>query len=205
MPDMNGVETVRRIRRIVGKDAFIIIMTACDWNDVEKEAREAGVDAFISKLLFPSDLQKTLRQFCGKSDPEQAEKEESFVSLKGKKVLMVDDNELNLKIGVLQLKQQGMTVDTALNGQLAVDMIRENGIDAYDFILMDIQMPVMNGYEATSILRKLPGGDKLKIIAFSANAFEEDREKSRQAGMDGHIAKPLKVNELLDELKRFVG
>ena len=118
---------------------------------------------------------------------------------------MVDDNELNLKIGVLQLKQQGMTVDTALNGQLAVDMIRENGIDAYDFILMDIQMPVMNGYEATSILRKLPGGDKLKILAFSANAFEEDREKSRLAGMNGHIAKPLKVNELLDELKRFVG
>ena len=205
MPDMNGIETVRRIRRIVGKDAFIIIMTACDWADIEKEAREAGVDAFISKPLFPSDLQKTLRQFCGKADPEQAEKEEQFVSLKGKKVLMVDDNELNLKIGVLQLKQQGMTVDTALNGQLAVDMIRENGIDAYDFILMDIQMPVMNGYEATSILRKLPGGDKLKILAFSANAFEEDREKSRQAGMNGHIAKPLKVNELLDELKRFVG
>ena len=205
MPDMNGVETVRRIRRIVGKEAFIIIMTACDWNDVEKEAREAGVDAFISKPLFPSDLQRTLRQFCGKADPEQAEKEEQFVSLKGKKVLMVDDNELNLKIGVLQLKQQGMTVDTALNGQLAVDVIRENGINAYDFILMDIQMPVMNGYEATSILRKLPGGDKLKIIAFSANAFEEDREKSRLAGMNGHIAKPLKVNELLDELKRFVG
>ena len=205
MPDMNGVETVRRIRRIVGKDAFIIIMTACDWNDVEKEAREAGVDAFISKPLFPSDLQKTLRQFCGKSDPEQAEKEESFVSLKGKKVLMVDDNELNLKIGVLQLKQQGMTVETALNGQIAVDMIRENGVDAYDFILMDIQMPVMNGYEATTILRKLPGGDKLKILAFSANAFEEDKEKSMKAGMNGHIAKPLKVNELLSELKRFVG
>ena len=205
MPDMNGVETVRRIRRIVGKDAFIIIMTACDWNDIEKEAREAGVDAFIMKPLFPSDLQKTLRQFCGKAEPEQADAEEETVSLKGKKVLMVDDNELNLKIGVLQLKQQGMTVDTSLNGQLAVDMIRENGIDAYDFILMDIQMPVMNGYEATSILRKLPGGDKLKILAFSANAFEEDREKSRLAGMNGHIAKPLKVNELLDELKRFVG
>jgi len=205
MPDMNGIETVRRIRRIVGKDAFIIIMTACDWNDIEKEAREAGVDAFITKPLFPSDLQKTLRQFCGKADPERAEKEEQFISLKGKKVLMVDDNELNLKIGVLQLKQQGMTVDTALNGQLAVDMIRENGIDAYDFILMDIQMPVMDGYEATSILRKLPGGDKLKILAFSANAFEEDREKSLKAGMNGHIAKPLKVNELLSELKRFVG
>ena len=117
---------------------------------------------------------------------------------------MVDDNELNLKIGVLQLKQQGMVVDTALNGQIAVDMIRANGVQAYDFVLMDVMMPVMDGYEATSIIRKLPGGDKLTILAFSANAFEEDREKSLQAGMDGHIAKPLKVNELLSELARFV-
>ena len=204
MPDMNGIETVRRIRKIVGKDVFVIILTACDWNDIEKEAREAGVDGFISKPLFPSDLQKMLLQFCGKADPEQKKKEEQFVSLKGKKVLMVDDNELNLKIGVLQLKQQGMKVDTALNGRLAVDLIRANGIDAYDFVLMDIQMPVMDGYEATSIIRKLPGGDKLKILAFSANAFEEDKEKSLKAGMDGHIAKPLKMNELLSELKRFV-
>ena len=204
MPDMNGIESVRRIRKVVGKDAFIIIMTACDWSDIEKEAREVGVNGFISKPLFPSDLQKTLGQLCGKTDPEQTEKEELFVSLKGKKVLMVDDNELNLKIGVLQMKQQGLKVDTALNGQLAVDMIRANGMDAYDFILMDIQMPVMNGYEATSIIRKLPGGDKLKIFAFSANAFEEDREKSLKAGMDGHIAKPLKMDELLSELKRFV-
>ena len=204
MPDMNGIETVRRIRKVVGEDASIIILTAYDWSDIEKEAKEAGVTGFISKPLFPSDLQRTLRQFCGKADPEQKEKEDQFVSLKGKKVLMVDDNELNLKIGVLQLKQQGMIVDTALNGQLAVDMIRANGIDAYDFVLMDVMMPVMDGYEATSIIRKLPGGDKLKILAFSANAFEEDREKSLKAGMDGHIAKPLKVKELLSELKRFV-
>ena len=203
MPDMNGIETVRRIRRIIGKDVFIILLTACDWNVIEKEARQAGVNGFISKPLFPSDLQKMLRQFCGKEDPDQKQKEDPFVSLKGKKVLLVDDNELNLKIGVLQLKQQGMKVDTALNGQLAVDMIRENGMDAYDFVLMDVQMPVMDGYEATSIIRKLPGGDKLKILAFSANAFEEDREKSLQAGMDGHIAKPLKLKELLNELKHF--
>ena len=98
-----------------------------------------------------------------------------------------------------------MIVDTALNGQIAVDMLRENGTDAYDLVLMDVQMPVMDGYEATAIIRKLPGGDKLRILAVSANAFEEDREKSLQAGMDGHIAKPLKVDELLSELKRFLG
>ncbi|MBR4416479.1 MAG: response regulator, partial [Victivallales bacterium] len=100
-------------------------------------------------------------------------------------------------------QDQGMMVDTALNGQIAVDMIRKNGVDAYDFVLMDVQMPVMDGYEATSIIRKLPDGDKLKIIAYSANAFEEDREKSLKAGMDGHIAKPLKINELVNELKQF--
>ena len=203
MPDLNGIETVRRIRKVAGKDAAIIITTAYDWAEVEDEAREAGVTGFISKPVFPSDLHRVLLQFCGKANPVQEDREEQAVSLKSKKVLLVDDNELNLKIGVLQLQQQGMTVDTALNGEFAVAKIRENGVGAYDFVLMDVQMPVMNGYEATSIIRKLPGGDKLKIFAFSANAFEEDREKSLKAGMDGHIAKPLKIDELIDELKRF--
>ena len=204
MPDWNGIETVRRIRKIVGQRPFIIMLTAYDWADVENEAREAGATGVLTKPLFPSDLQRELQRCCGKASPEQADKEEDAFLLKGKRVLMVDDNELNLKIGVLQLQQHGMTVDTALNGRLAVDMIRANGMDAYDFILMDVQMPVMNGYEATSIIRKLPGGDKLKILAFSANAFEEDREKSLKAGMDGHIAKPLKMDELISELKRFI-
>ena len=114
---------------------------------------------------------------------------------------MVDDSKLNLKIGVLLLQERGMVIDTAPNGQAAVDMVREKGVDAYDFILMDVQMPVMGGYEATSILRKLPDGDKLKIIAFSANAFEEDREKSLKAGMNGHINKPLKIDELIEAFK----
>ena len=130
--------------------------------------------------------------------------EERAISLKGKKILMVDDSNLNLKIGVLLLQERGMVVDTASNGQIAVDMIREKGVDAYDFVLMDVQMPVMDGYEATSVIRKLPGGDKLTILAFSANAFEEDREKSLKAGMNGHLAKPLKIKELLSELRRFI-
>jgi CheY-like chemotaxis protein/two-component sensor histidine kinase len=203
MPDMNGIETARRIRKVVGEDAFIIMMTAYDWADIENEAKEAGVTGFISKPFFPLELQKVLLQFLGKADVEQASKKEQTFSLKGKKVLMVDDNVLNLKIAMLQFQQQGMVVDTALNGKIAVDKIRENGIDAYDFVLMDVQMPVMDGYEATSVIRKLPNGDKLKIIAYSANAFEEDREKSLKAGMDGHIAKPLKISELLNELKQF--
>ena len=122
--------------------------------------------------------------------------------LKGKKILLVDDSKLNLKIGVLLLQDQGVTVDTAQNGQIAVDMVREKGAGAYDFILMDVQMPVMGGYEATAILRKLPGGDRLKIIALSANAFEEDKEKSLKAGMNAHVNKPLKVDELIDAFIR---
>ena len=203
MPDMNGVETVRRIRKVVGEDASIIILTAYDWFDVEKEAREAGVTGFISKPLFPSDLHGELLRCCGKTAPEQPNRTKPAFSFKGKKVLMVDDSKLNLKIGVLLLQELGMIVDTASNGQIAVDTIREKGVDAYDFVLMDVQMPVMGGYEATKLIRKLPDGDRLKIIAFSANAFEEDKEKSLKAGMDGHIAKPLKINELLNELKRF--
>ena len=124
--------------------------------------------------------------------------------LAGKRVLMVDDSRLNLKVGMLLLREQGLAVDTASDGQEAVERIREKGADAYDFVLMDVQMPVMDGYAATAAIRKLPGGGKLKIIAFSANAFEEDREKSLASGMDGHLAKPLKTGELVRELKRFL-
>ena len=203
MPDMNGIETVRRIRKVVGEDASIIILTAYDWMEVEAEAREAGVTEFISKPLFPSDLHKVLLQACGRACPVRLPKKEPNYSLEGKKILMVDDSALNLKIGVLLLREKGAEVDTASNGKIAVDTIREKGAGHYDFVVMDVQMPVMDGYQATAAIRKLPGGDKLKIIAFSANAFEEDKENSFKAGMDGHISKPLKINEFLSELRRF--
>ena len=123
---------------------------------------------------LPSDLHKALLQSCGKSYLVPADRHEQTVSFKGKKILMADDSKLNLKIGVLLLQEQDMTVETASNGQMAVEMIREKWVDAYDFVLMDVQMPVMDGYEATSIIRKLPDGDKLKIIAFSTNASESE-------------------------------
>jgi len=203
MPDQNGMETVRSIRKAVGKDAFVIIQTVSGGADIEAEAKAAGVDGFVIQPLFPSDLRKELLKFCGKASSGQTRKDEPAISLKGRKVLLVDDSELNLKIGVLVLQGQGMIVDTARNGQIAVDIILKKGMDAYDFIIMDVQMPIMNGYEATGILRRLPDGDKLKIIAFSANAFEEDKEKSLKAGMNGHITKPLKINDLLNELRKF--
>jgi len=203
-PDKNGIETVRRIRGLLGKDAAVFVLTELNRFDVEKDAGEAGASEIIMKPLFPSDLRKALLRFCGKSSPDPVDGKKADSALfKGKRVLLVDDSRLNLKIGVLLLTEQGMVVDVASDGQIAVDMIREKGVDAYDFVLMDIQMPVMDGYEAASAIRKLPGGGKLKILAFSANAFEEDRKKSLDAGMDGHIAKPLKIDALLNELKRF--
>ena len=205
MPDKEGIKkAVHRIRDILGKDAAIFVLIGYDRLDIEKEAKQGGVTELIPEPFFPSDLHKALLRFCGKTDPDQAKKEEpDRAAFKGKRVLMVDDSKLNLKIGVLLLKEQGMIVDTASDGRQAVERIREKGADAYDFILMDIQMPVMGGYEAASAIRKLPGGDTLKILAFSANAFEEDKEKSRQSGMNGHIAKPLKIDTLLNELKKF--
>ena len=138
-----------------------------------------------------------------KYNPDGGGGAEQPFSLRGKRILLVDDSTLNLKVGALLLKRQGVDVDTAPDGQAAIDKIREKGVDAYDFVLMDVQMPGMDGYGATARIRALPGGDRVKIIAFSANAFAEDREKSIQAGMDGHIAKPLKIDELVNELSRF--
>ena len=199
MEDSTGIETARSIRKCIGKDPAVFLLTPYDCGDIKKDAREAGVTGFIPKMLFPSDLKNALLQSLGKAESGPADQAEPVLSLKGKKVLMVDDSKLNLKIGVLLLQEQGFIVDTAENGQAAIDLIKEKGIDAYDFILMDVQMPVMGGYEATGILRKLPGGDKLKIIAFSANAFEEDKELSLKSGMNGHITKPLKIGELINE------
>ena len=203
-PGINGRETVRRLRGVLGPDAAVIVVTADDWMDIETEARAAGVTGFLSQPVFPSDLHKVLLQTCGRACPVRIKKTKApDPSLAGKKILMVDDSHLNLKIGVLLLREKGATVDTAANGQLALDAIREKGTSWYDIIIMDVQMPVMDGYEATAAIRSLPGGDKLKIIAYSANAFEEDKEKSLRAGMDGHLTKPLKITEFLTELRRF--
>jgi signal transduction histidine kinase/DNA-binding response OmpR family regulator len=202
VPDMDGFETVRGLRQALGEDAAIIV-PADDWVDIEAAAREAGVTAFIAKPVFPSDLYDVLPKARGKARPGRNGEKETLRPLEGKKILLTDDSALNLKIGTLLLREKGAVVDTAGNGRIALETIREKGTGHYDFVVMDVQMPVMDGYEATAAIRALPGGGKLKIIAFSANAFDEDKEKSRKAGMDGHISKPLKINEFLKELQRF--
>ncbi len=204
MPDMNGIETVRRIRAIIGDSKPIIILTAYDWTDIEEEAREAGVTAFCSKPLFMSELREVLlrpleEEEAAKDTPDELP-DEAFA---GKKILLVEDNELNQEIAATILEEQGFSVDLANDGTVAVKKVETSDAGRYDIILMDIQMPQMDGYEATRRIRSLKDERKanVPIYAMTANAFEEDRQKALEAGLNGHIAKPIDIPNLMMVLK----
>ena len=204
MPDMNGVETTRRIRQVVGNEVPIVVLSAYDWSDIEEEAKEAGVTAFISKPLFPSDLHSVLQKCIGKD--EDIKKEIPGDSdLAGKKILLVEDNEMNREIAQEILEDAGFIVETAVDGNYAVDKMKQAGKGDYDLILMDIQMPTMDGYEATRQIRKLKNGvQDIPIIAMTANAFEEDKLNALNAGMNEHLAKPFDIDGLKAVLKKYL-
>ena len=203
MPDMNGIETVRRIRKVISEDVPIIVLTAYDWEDFEYEARQAGVTAFVSKPLFMSELRKVLSQ----SNEEENVKEEEIKHYDycGKRVLLVEDNELNREIATAILEGAGLKVDTAEDGAEAVDIMYTAAEDRYDLIFMDIQMPKMDGYTATHEIRTFANNKKanIPIVAMTANAFEEDKKKSLEAGMNGHIVKPISIDEIAKVLDRI--
>ena len=201
IPDMNGIEVVRQIRKVIGKSCPIIILTAYDWTDIEEEARAAGVTAFCEKPLFLSELRRVLAEPYG-AEPACKPAQPAAAELRGKNLLLVEDNALNRELALEILKEAGFTVDTAEDGEIAVQKMKQATPGQYDLILMDIQMPKMDGYEATRQIRALPDAAKadIPIFAMTANAFEEDRQNALKAGMDGHIAKPLDIPHLLQVL-----
>lgn len=204
LPDMNGIEVTRQIRNL-GDYTPIIILTAYDWSDIEAEARAAGVTAFCSKPMFMSDLRESLLNALGR---QQSKKENVLPvsaetkTFAGRHLLLVEDNELNKEIAYEILKEYGFRIDTAANGQEALDKVAASKPDGYDLVLMDIQMPTMNGYEATRRIRELddPALSDIPIVAMTANAFDEDRTAAAECGMNGFISKPIDITEVIQTL-----
>ena len=208
MTEMDGLETVKAIREKLGADVPIIIISAYDYSDIEEEFLKAGADAFITKPLFKSKMLHVLELFIssGKAKEAGENQKEKFSALPGKRVLMAEDNDVNREIEVELLRMRHIKVDTVENGQRAVEAFAASAPGDYDAILMDIQMPVMNGYDATMAIRALERDDArtIPILALTANAFATDVVKAHSAGMNDHIAKPIDPNHLYDVLQKWM-
>ena len=206
LPDMNGIEVTRRIRKEMGDEVPVIVLTAYDWSDIEEEAKEAGVTAFCSKPLFLSELRSCLYSIVNTDGGE--EKAEATQRLRPHgRILLAEDNELNQEIAVEILGDAGFVTEVAENGEIAVEMLKNSEPGYYEVVLMDVQMPVMNGYEATRRIRALadPRLASIPILAMTANAFEEDRREALENGMNGHIAKPIDMAVLFEALSQVLG
>ena len=207
LPDMNGIEVTRRIRSL-NDDTPIIILTAYDWSDIEVEAKAAGVTAFCAKPMFMSDLRETLMSALGQkqTDAAQGLLPDKNADFKGKHILLVEDNELNREIAQEILREYGFLVDSAENGAVAVEKVSAAAPGSYDLVLMDVQMPIMDGYTATRKIRALddPARAKLPILAMTANAFDEDRRNALESGMNGFLSKPIVIGDLVQELHKIL-
>ena len=206
MPGLSGVETAREIRKVIGDEVPIIILTAYDWTDIEAEAKTVGVTAFCPKPMFMSDLKAVLLATNNLLEKQEEVPEWTLADFSGKRILLVEDNELNREIAQVILEEAGFLVDTAPDGTDAVAIMEKAEENYYDAILMDVQMPVMDGYEATRTIRRLHRKDvqNLPIIAMTANALEEDKEAALKNGMNAHIAKPLDMDIFISVLKKFI-
>ena len=207
MPELDGIETARRMRRFVGPDVLIIIICAYDWSGIEEQAKAAGVNAFIANPFFASNLYNTLLTVSRK--PElgfSAVGNKETYDFGGKKVLLVEDNELNMEIASELLKFVNLQVEHAENGKVAVDIFRNSKEKEYALIFMDIQMPLMNGYDAARCIRSSehPAAGTIPIIAMTANAFNDDVQAAFDAGMNGHLAKPIDVEVLYKTIARYI-
>ena len=207
LPDMNGIEVTRQIRSL-HDDTPIIILTAYDWSDIEVEAKAAGVTAFCAKPMFMSDLRETLMSALGQKPADAVQRllPEKNADFKGKHILLVEDNELNREIAQEILREYGFLVDSAENGAVAVEKVSTAASGSYDLVLMDVQMPIMDGYTATRKIRALddPARAKLPILAMTANAFDEDRRNALESGMNGFLSKPIVIDDLVQELHKIL-
>ena len=204
MPDQDGVEVTRQIRKISGSESIVIVLTAYNWDDIEAEARAAGVDYFLTKPLFSDAVINAYKAALKNRAPEAEEK--AIARLQGRRVLVAEDMEVNAEILEMILESKEIVSELAENGQIAVDMFKNSGEHYYDAILMDIRMPVMDGLEATKAIRSLPRADakEIPIIAMTANAFDEDVQRSLQAGMNAHLTKPLEQDKLFLTLSELI-
>ena len=207
LPDMNGIEVTRQIRSL-HDDTPIIILTAYDGSDIEMEAKAAGVTAFCSKPMFMSDLRETLMSALGQNQTDAAQEllPRKVADFKGRHILLVEDNALNREIAQEILREYGFLVDTAENGAVAVEKVSTAAPGSYDLVLMDVQMPIMDGYTATRKIRALddPARAKLPILAMTANAFDEDRRNALESGMNGFLSKPIVIGDLVQELHKIL-
>ena len=204
LPGMDGLSTAKQIRKIVGTDMPIILISAYDWSELEQDAKEAGINGFISKPLFRSTLFYGLKKYMGVADLQ--DKVDTNKELSGRRILVAEDNELNWEILKELLSDEGMILEWAENGQVCLDKFREAEEGFYDAILMDIRMPVMNGYEATERIRECgrPDGKTIPIIAMTADAFSDDVKRCIDSGMNAHTAKPVNLEEILSLLKKHI-
>jgi len=204
LPGMDGIKTARELRKQLGNDVPILLISAYDCSEIEDEAREAGVNGFLTKPLFRSTLYYGLKPFAVSSaEPVVEEKKE--VDFSGNRILLAEDNELNWEIASVLLQSLGLELDWAENGQICVDMFKKSPVGYYDAVLMDIRMPVKDGYEATDIIRSMDRADaSLPIIAMTADAFYEDIQKCLDHGMNAHIAKPIDITEISRVLNKCI-
>lgn len=202
---MDGIETARRIRMEAGGDIPILLISAYDWSDIESEAKEAGISGFISKPLFKSTMYYGLKQFVDVQENEEETFYEEKIDLAGRRILLAEDNDLNWEIADMLLTERGLEMERADNGRICVDKFAQSPVGYYDAILMDLRMPVMNGYEATEKIRALERADAdIPIIAMTADAFEEDIKKCKQIGMNAHVAKPIDIQDVERQLDKFI-
>ena len=204
MPDLDGIETIKRIRSEIKSNVPILLISAYSWSDVEEQAKDAGVNGFLSKPLFRSTLYNKISEVLG-AEVDSFDPENDYSDLQGLNILVAEDNDINWEIISALLSMYGITSERAENGRIVLEKIKKAKKNDYSLVFMDIQMPEMNGLDATRAIRKLDNGwmSSIPIIAMTADAFAENIAECLDAGMNGHISKPIDIKLVIKEIRRI--